>query len=187
MKLSIAVQMHESRVGFRPYLVERLGEVPFCVDEGAGFWPTCREAWLAFDPDAVFHVVVQDDAIVCDDFRQRAEERLVVDMPHSFYWGARVALRDVARAALPAGYVDHQLRWSVAVCLPTRLIADFIAFGDAYVPPGIQQDQMKRWLLARGLQVRYVLPSLVDHRDGRSVIGDRESAGRNALFFIDRT
>ena len=186
VKLSIAVMMHPSREQYRGYLIERLGPVPFEVDDGGGIWPTMRRAWLAYDPQAEFHCVVQDDAIVCDRFRERLEALLQAPVPYGLYWGNRVALRGLARAGAAAGYVDHVLHWSVAVCLPVAIIPAFIEYADANPPTGVNDDRLKRFLRSRHLTVRYPIPSLVDHRDEEhSVINDRPATGRVAYWYID--
>lgn len=189
MKLSISVQMHPAREKFRPYLKERLGRrVPFVMDRARGYWDTFRRAWLAHNPKAQYHTVIQDDALVCDDFRARAEAALEGPvMPYSWYFGNRLALRPLAREALPAGYIDHRHRWSLAMCLPVGLIARFIRFGDRHTPEGPQQTHLKAFLDKSRLKVRYVLPSLIDHRDTEpSLINEASAAGRRAFAYIDR-
>ena len=77
IKLSISVMAHPSREKYFGYLKERLGDIPFAIDtESKGVWENCKRAWKLYDPMADFHLVVQDDAIVCDDFLEKANATL---------------------------------------------------------------------------------------------------------------
>ncbi len=184
MSLSVAVMMHPSRERYREYLVERLGDVAIVMDEGGGLWDTCRRAWLARPSDSDFHLVLQDDAILCDGFMDRAAEWLDHDSATSFYFGRRDSYSEAVRAGLEAGSVTlPRLHWGLAVCLPTHLIEPMLAYGGSL---DIAQDDARidRFLRSRGIPVRYPMPSLVDHRIGDSLVGD-PGCNRKAFHFID--
>ena len=66
--------MHPDREKFKPYLLDKLGNVPVVLDNKNSIWDTCQRAWAEFDPTADYHVVIQDDALVCDDFKEKAEK-----------------------------------------------------------------------------------------------------------------
>lgn len=176
--------MHPDRERFLPYLLEHLGDTPVAMDRGKGIWDTQRRAWLMFEPDADHHLVVQDDVILCDDFLACVDEVLTEDMPYALYFGNRASMRERAAAALKCGHTDMKLRWSPAVVMPTRLILDFVKFGDAYGYEGGNCPITQQYLLSIGQKVRYPMPSLVDHRQGHtSLISGQPCDGRRAYAF----
>ena len=124
--LSISVMAHHSRKEFFPYLKEKLGDVPFSVDEhNEGPWNNAKKAWAMFDTEAKYHVVIQDDAIICNDFMKRAEDILMGSKAEafSFYFGDRSPLKRLADRGMQDGFIELKgLHWGVAICLSTKLI-----------------------------------------------------------------
>ncbi len=187
---------HPSREDYFPYLQDRLGNPPFSIDrDSAGVWPNCRNAWLMHDPEALFHVVIQDDAIVCTHFQARAESvladasRIMGDKPFaiSFYHGNKKEFADEALLGLKHGYVVRSRPgWGVAICLPTAVISDMVQECDTF--DEVQDDErITRFLLNHGMQVYFPMPSLIDHRTASetpSLVGDL-GEGRHAFAFID--
>ncbi len=187
--LSISVMAHPSREEYFPYLQERLGGVPMTIDTGFGIWENCKRAWRLRNTGAAWHVVIQDDAIVCDDFHSRALAALEEAEKHgcdavSFFFGKRIAMQGVAKKALEAGYSQSKwIHWGLAICLRAELIEPMIAFGDKM---NIPQDDARiaNFIKSKGLKCYYPMPSLVDHRIGPSLVGDK-GTGRCAYSFID--
>lgn len=193
--LSISVMAHPKREEFFPYLKEKLGDVPFSIDhKSAGVWPNAKKAWSMYNPEALFHVVIQDDAIVCDDFHSRAERSIVegfknlkggLDFAVSFYFGNRASLKGIAQDGIEQGFaIMGRTPWAVAICLPTTVIPDMLQFCDNLAMP---QDDVRigTFLRSRGMKVYFPLPSLIDHRTGNaSLVGD-EGTQRKAFAFID--
>lgn len=192
--LSVSVMAHPSREKFFPYLKECLGDVPFSIDtESEGVWPNAKKAWSMFDPEAAYHVVIQDDAIVCEDFLNHAEEAIVKagDVvkdylpPISFYFGNRGTLKGIARDGMADGYCFMpRTPWAVAICLPTALIPEMLAFTENLAVP---QDDVRigKFIQSKGMKVYFPLPSLIDHRTGEeSLVGD-EGSKRQAFAFIN--
>ncbi len=177
--LSVSVMAHPSRKDNFEYLSSRLGGAPFSIDEGVGIWENCKRAWRLHDPEAEYHVVIQDDAIVCDNFLERAEKKIIearaitaTDPALSFFFGKRQWMKDVGYKGMKVGRViGSQLHWGLAVCLPTKYIEEMIAAGDKI---HIKQDDARiaRFLRAKKIPVFYPMPSLIDHRIGESLVGD---------------
>lgn len=196
--LSISVMAHPSRERFFPYLKERLGDVPFSIDhDSEGVWPNARRAWSMFDPEAQFHVVIQDDAIVCDNFLERAEEAIYdgfrkgihaasdAGFAVSFYFGNRSGLHGQAKEGMERGYTTmRRTPWAVAICLPTNLIPEMLEFCEGLAMP--QDDaRIGTFIKSKEMKVYFPLPSLISHRTGEeSLVGD-PGKGRQAAFFID--
>lgn len=103
MELSIAIMMHPSRREFLPYLEERLGPVPVAMDRGLGVWDTCKRAWECATGD--WHLVVQDDALICRDFRQRIRPLITDRTAYSLYFGWRQRFEAAAPGYISAGGV----------------------------------------------------------------------------------
>jgi len=188
--LSVSVMAHPSREKWFSHLKDRLGDVPFAIDRGLGIWDTCRRAWEMHDPDAKYHVVIQDDAIVCRGFQEKAEAFIrqhdAENRAFGFYFGNKKTLRQQAASALKVGYaVKITPSWGVAICLPTSYIPDMI---EQCNEMNNKQDDVRigRFITSRKMQVYFPMPSLVDHRVGhKSLVGD-PGKGRRAYYFIDR-
>lgn len=200
--LSVSVQAHESRAGWFDYLKEKLGQdVPFAIDKGKrgdpenlGVWGNCRRAWLMYDPTALYHVVIQDDAIVCENFRELAEEFIlkhaVAGDPlraFNFYFGNKKALVPQAHRDLSQGFtIKDYPSWGVAICLPVAHIDEMVTYCDQFT--GTPQDDVRigRFIKSKAMPIYYPLPSLIDHRTGElSLVGD-PGENRRAIYFIDR-
>jgi hypothetical protein len=195
MKLSISIMAHPSREKFIPYLKEKLGEVPVSMDiESKGLIWNCLNAWKMFDPTADLHVVIQDDAIVCNNFKEKAEkiiEQYVNEYPtvmtcFNFYYGTRVAFRQEATEGLKAGYIiKDRPCWGVAICLPTKLIPEFIKYYE-HLHDRQDDTRISRFLKSRNIPVYFPMPSLIDHRaELESLVGNAFSPGRKAYKFIE--
>lgn len=191
MKVSASVMMHPSREHYKPYLQARLGDVPFVMDEGKGVWDTCKRAWREYNPDYKFHVVIQDDAIICDDFYRKAQ--MIVknqNLAYNFYFGKRVRsdfLEINAKFLIDGGIYLPGPIWGVAICLPTHLIDEMVEHGDrSSRKPHTDDTRIGDFLYSKGIETYFPCPSLVDHRaDSVSLVSDY--SGRTALYYIGDT
>ncbi len=190
MKLSISVMAHPSREKYFGYLKKQLGNSPISIDTGFGIWENCKRAWRMHNPDADWHVVIQDDALVCENFRSMAEKIIDSNRHHknimfNFYFGNRKAFKDIAAQGLKNKHIImNRLNWGIAICLPVDLIEEMIAFGDRINVP--QDDaRIQRFLMSRRIMTYFPMPSLIDQRSGEpSLVGD-PGRGRKAYYFID--
>lgn len=139
---------------------------------GDRVWRTARGAWSVADPDADWHVLLQDDARPCADFLAGLERALAFvpqDAVVSPYLGTgrNVPIRweAMARAADTAGACwvrSTKLMWGVCIALPVALIPDMIKYADSRA--GVPDDmRVAGWAEKRGHPVWYPWPSLVDH------------------------
>jgi hypothetical protein len=187
-KLSVAVMAHPSREKFFSYLKENLGDIPFSIDyENKGPWENAKKAWAMFDPNAEYHTVIQDDAIICKDFYNKAEKVLKYpNLAYSFYYGYRGNTKRVFEKGLKdGGILKNGLSWGVAICLPTKLIPEMIEWCDKSLRIKNDDTRISYFLKWKGIKVYYPIPSLVDHRTGEiSLVGDA-GKGRRAWLFID--
>ena len=190
----MSIQAHESRREFFDYLRQKLGDVPFSVDvageRNIGCWQNCKRAWLMYDPTADWHVVIQDDAIICDNFKELAEqfisEHLKENRVFNFYFGDmdgsyKYNLGD----GLEKGFfIKQRLSWGVAICLPVKMIKEMIEFCDWYVDIPQDDVRLSKFCWSKRLEVMYPIPSLCDHRQVESLVG-AVGTGRKAFLFKD--
>ena len=153
------------------------------MDDGCGLWANRERAEMMFDPQAQFHLVLQDDAILCDNFIERAEALLKEpDAVYSFYLGARKAHKF---PKVESEIKTNWLSWGVAVCIPTKIIPHMMGWCSVQ-PSDVPDDtRIARYCKAKGISVIYPLPSIVNHRhDEQSLVGNANSGGRKAYWFI---
>ncbi len=188
MKLSISVMAHPKRQEFFSYLKDRLGDVPFSIDEGKGLIWNCRNAWSMYDPTADYHVVIQDDAIVCDNFYDRAVEVLknAQGLPVSFFHVSPLSYKKYKEQRKESGHIIQPgLSGGVALCLPTKLIPDMLAHYDADTVPH-DDHRVGRFLMSINTPWFFPFPSLIDHRIGNPSIMWKKPSTHPANEFIDR-
>lgn len=166
-----------------------LGAVPISWDEegpASGnadrVWRNARAAWLMHEPDADWHVLLQDDAVLCRDFAAGMSEALrhvqgpaVVSpylgngrlVPSRWQALAEKADRDGA-----AWIRTSKLMWGVSIAIPTLLISDMIKHADTRA--GVPDDmRVAGWAERNGVDAWYTWPSLVDHRQVPSLTKHR--------------
>lgn len=187
-KLSIVIMAHPSRAKYIPYLKEMLGDVPVVFDEKNNIWDTCRRAWLAHDFDCEYGVVIQDDALITSNFREKAEKLLTEDFIYSFYTGYMLENRvKVAEAHGKDHIISGMIFNEIALCMKTVRIKSMVKFCDERKADTDQE--IVKWARQKNLKILYPIPSLVDHRDEESIYRsnygkpqvDRE---RKAIRFI---
>lgn len=190
-KLSIVIMAHPSRAHLIPYLKEKLGDVPVIFDTKNNLWDTCRRAWLAHDMSCEYGVVIQDDALVTENFREKAERVLTGNFLYSFYLSSFLVSR--VNIAKKRG-IDHvrsaMIFNEVALCMKTKDIKKMVKFCD---DRGAQNDhEIGRWAKSLLKQICYPIPSLVSHRDDiesiyKKVVGQPQpTRERKALEFYEK-
>ena len=190
-KLSVSILMHPKRLKYREYLVSRLGPVPIALDDGCGLIENGKRAWRMYDKSAKYHLVLDDDAIVCDDFHVRAEKILIdPSLAYSFYFGIRKKFKDAIDDAYRhgAGRMDSWLHFGVAICLPTRIIPEMLAYIDTVTdlhPQRHFDTRIARYIKSKGMRVYYPIPSLIDHRHEEESLVKDMGGTRKAQYFID--
>jgi len=167
-KLSIVIMAHPERQQMAKELSQQL-QAPIVYDRINNIWDTCRRAWLSqVSVGAEYTLVLQDDAIVCKDFRERAEALLQEDKIYSLFAGHLLASR--IKHALNKGvdFVESGMIFNeVALCMRTEHIEAMVAFCDER--QATTDQEITKWARLRHMKIRYPIPSLVDHRDGDSI------------------
>lgn len=187
--VSISIMGHPSRLDWVGILLRELGkDTPVSMDDGHGLVENCAKAWELHDPTADYHLVLQDDAILCDDFV--AEVRRVLGDLHmpsvvSLFHSSQPPYGQNAKAAADKGatFLWGDVLPGPAICIPTAWIADMLAFYRRH--PHRQDDtRITRWLAEKDRKAYFPLPSLVDHRDGLSLAGNGHKGSRPAAVFL---
>lgn len=193
MNVSVSVMAHPSRKAWVDDLLADLGDVPVAWDTDGVEWHTGDAAWRLYDPDADWHVVIQDDAVLCSRFTERLADTLgqAPKTPVSLYLGTG---RPVSWQRRLRGYVSRctdgwirlpAILWGVAVALPTEHVEPMLRVA-AKLPIRQYDARISQVyeMYRPGTRVWYPMPSLVDHRDGDSLLG-HGGVPRRAYRWID--
>jgi hypothetical protein len=203
----VAIQHHPSRRELLPRLTERLARLEHTVipDDGPppDPWRGHRKCLAAISdrPEITHLVVVQDDAIPCDEFEcelhcaieAQPDATLMLFLaaqPRMTAHAARLAWQDGEPFALKA---QRDYCPAVGISYPAAHVADILEWNaaDTARRQSRSDDYMLgRWHRERNPRILVTVPSLIQHPDDvPSVVGNGLGAkGRNpartALFWI---
>lgn len=194
VKLSVAIAAHPHRFKMAKELWDRLGSPPdlrISWDEGDDEWETHRKAWELHDPSATHHLVLQDDALPCQDLLlglTKALEWVPPQSPVSLYFGNALNHPKIKRAANTADetkaswIISSGTWWGVGIILPTSMIVDMLRF--CWKRREVYDRRMSLWCSNNHHVVYYPWPSLVEHRDSPSLVNPGRRPGRTAYKFV---
>lgn len=192
--LSIVVMAHDSRAAWFPYLRAKLGDnVEFSIDDSQkklGTWGNRRQAMQMLDKKADYGLIIQDDAVICDNFIEKARQ-FIAEHPHNayqFFYGNRPSAEYVASSSITKhkGFITADMTYGVAIALPMRLIDEAISFCDQFPADMPDDSRIKRYCKHKNMQTVYPFPALVDHRVAPSLVPGNDKTMRRALAYIDR-
>lgn len=175
-----AIVAHNSRADYLPALQKATESDFLSVDDGTlGCRGNHLLAWkhLAEDPGD-WNVVIEDDALPVDGFRDQLEAALdVAPSPIvSLYIGKGYIYDFQVQEIIKQGQimdaswlVTDRLLHAVAVAVRGDLVPRLLT-GVRGRPQQAIDRAISMWARAAGHQVSYTLPSLVDHRDEDSVV-----------------
>lgn len=184
---------HQKRAAFIAELESQIPGALVVLDEKSDRWDTGRRSMLAHDPLADWHVVIQDDAVLCHDFdrQMRAALACAPGGPVAFYLSRTARNRLLTRRALRRERARGNcwIRWAgpwwgVGVAVKPVDIGPMIEWCDCRSDIPNYDRRMARYFEDIGRACWYSIPSLVDHRTGienPSLIEGRASAGRYAM------
>ena len=181
---------HPSREKYFGYLKEKLNNPKFSIDvDSKGLLWNCVNSWKMHDLDSDYHIVVQDDAIVCKDFIEKATKLIEKNgrYLYSFYHANRPAFKDQVEYALKNGgyIIKKNFHSGLAMAIPTDLIPSMIEFFEKQKEPA-DDVRIGIWAKSIGMLNFIPIPSLIDHRDEKSLHGNnKQNLYRRAYKFID--
>lgn len=138
------------------------------------------------NPDS-WLVVLEDDAVPCDDFRNQLEEALAVapaqivslylgqQRPPQFQWAIEPAIEKAEKQGA-AWLVGRQLIHAVGVAIRADLVPAMLDDLDREFPI---DESLNLWVNKRMYRVAYPIPSLIDHADGETLIKHRDGQPRD--------
>lgn len=187
---------HEKRAQHIPYLKEKLGDVPVFMDkagvENIGLWENAKRCWLSFDPEADYHLVVQDDSIVTDNFYEKLDKILDNGPKYAYClffryksYKTHKEMNQIAMQRRGNGFFTYpRLQWANAIVLPTKIIKECIEYADQQKKyKNIDDLRISEYLNSISMLTYYPLPSLVNHREEESLIGNGSNKGRTATWY----
>lgn len=189
MTISLSIMGSLSRLKNIKKIQNDLGAgVPYSLDDTGNLWENCKSAWRMYSPAADFHLVLQDDAVLCPNFIKELTTVLEPGKVYSLYFGWRKNYASMVKKEYDKGskmITLDRLHWGLAVVLPTNLIDEMIMFGDKQQMPKHYDDtRIKTFLRLKGIPINYTLPSLVDHKhDEVSTITKTLNGARKAFYF----
>lgn len=200
--VSVAIMAHPRRAKNVRALRRKIGPAAVVVwDRHNDVWDTGRRALLAHNPKATHHLVVQDDAIVPRHLIEgcrRMLRHVPADVPVSLYMGRTRSSSPAERFKMAPVLAAARRRrasfavfegpwWGPGIIVPTALVGEIVAYGDARVDVPQYDHKIAYWAQHRGVSCWYTLPSLVEHvhdHTARSLLDHGNGAGRRALWFL---
>lgn len=193
MNITVAVMAHPKRAKEAEALALELKKHPFTdvsisfdgIDAGSHQeeWDNGKRALMAGIGRGEWHLVIQDDAILCPDFYNNvvgALSAVPAKTLVSFYTGKPRPLgKRVEIAVSKAKYANWLqywlLLWGVGIAVPSTHIEPLIDFVDDREEP--YDTRIGIFYQRNRLPIYYTMPSLVDHNDDLDSLLEHGKAG----------
>lgn len=195
IRLSAAVLTHPARLRYAEEMRRRHPELDLriVVDPAPGAGSAaahaaCRLAWAAVDADATHHLVVEDDTVLCAEFRERLMGAIAArgDQAIACYteWGSETsyavrlaALAGAAWADVVDDYVPTQ-----ALVLPADVARGFSESPDESGP--LLDYTMRTYLASVGVPAHVTVPNLAEDARLPSLTGHDHLGERASVCFL---
>ena len=170
------------RSGYIPYLKERIPNLEVVVDPGGGVMDCFQESLRVAGEDAVVHL--EDDIVLTENFCEKALA-VIADFPYvliQFFSMRKKDLEIGSRWEPGRTFLMNQ-----CVYYPEGMSRDLLEYSEDWFEAGngkiATDDLVALFLRGRGMDYYLHVPSLVDHRVGRSVSNPKRSSKRQSLTF----
>jgi hypothetical protein len=181
--LSVTIMAHPKRESMALELamevIDQGLEAGIVWDNINNRWDTGRRSLLAydatFDQVKTHHLVLQDDAVIPDNFMELVSAALAVppdDSPICLYTGKAISRRLKTIRTNPSWLTMPGINWGVGLIIPTHHIEELVAFGDKRQEDNYDM-RISRFYQEKGWRVWYPQPSLVNHRHTPSLVEGR--------------
>lgn len=201
IRLSICIQTHPARAALLTRLLVSLSPTNVLVahdpdpDARPGPLRSYLRALELLPAWATHHLVIQDDALVCDAFVTTLLRAIAArpSDPLALFVGAALGVHgDRVTQAFGRGETFvalSQRSWTPAVALvwPRALVPGFLAFAadKASRRPLADDEVLGRYFRSERVEVLATVPSLVEHPDDSpSLIGRKTRGDRSAACFV---
>jgi hypothetical protein len=160
----------------------------FVDHERAGPWPTARRAWLGLlRTGKPWCCLIQDDVTLAGGFHSSLTEALGV-LPRTAEVVAPYSNRKFTEK-LPTGSFAR-IRdgvWGVCTVFRRDALAEFLKWEVTHVRPEFKHDDSRVaiWMIETGRESWCMVPSIVQHLDGKSIAGNNPPQARQARRFVD--
>ncbi len=175
MNISLSIMAHPSRKLQAEALYKKLKKFDFSKvsvtwDQINNEWDTGKRALLD-NAGSEWHVVLQDDAIICDDFYSEVVNA-INNVPEtsliSLYTGTvrpfRTRVQNAVKKATGVAWLrSYSLYWGVGIVIPTFHVEPMLEFVEGMIEP--YDYRIGMFYRANILPVFYTNPSLVNHDD----------------------
>ena len=185
IKLSVSVMTHPIRRKLIKPLIKSLGgfrDITFVSDDGYdGIWATAKRAWLAYDPKATHHLVLQDDIAVCKNLLDSLPE-IIKHVPplDSISICSNHQASSEAHKQGMTWLRTRNVKHGQALIQPVSQIRDWIAWSDWNVRPDYRLDdgRLEMYLRKHDRWIWNTIPSLVQHVDQGTVEHQIDGTGK---------
>jgi hypothetical protein len=159
---SLTIMASPERKHYVDWLLTKLPNTPVVWDRGLGLWDTCSRAWQTYDATKRFHLVLQEDTIIPDNFLELVDQELSNTKDRTavmFYTGDKASKRIKANKG---SFYAPKIYNEVAICLPTDLIDQMLTFTAKMNPT--DDKVISRFCKRYRVKMWHTIPSLVEHR-----------------------
>ncbi|QSB04078.1 hypothetical protein [Natronoglycomyces albus] len=199
IRLSVAIMAHPSRAHRARELSKRHPELNATIildpapEETPSALRTASLAWAAVTEEATHHLVLQDDAKLCDGFAEKLHTilKLYPATPLSLFteWSSLTAhhLRFAAMAGGAWAEVLDEYVPCVALVMPSGLARDFASATAGRVSEWHRADDvaLRAFLDDRAITPLCRIPTLVEHVPEDSLTGNANQGPRHSVCFAD--
>lgn len=189
IRLSVSIMAMKKRAFHVKQLQEAFAPSEVFVSWGDTYdtlWENARNAWEHYDPEATHHLLLQDDAILCNNFINGAFATIgtVPDKILSFFLMDLIVKREPVEGT---HWVVGYSLGTVSICFPVPTLKDFLKWEtDFYEAWGPDDDvRINGYMLFRLNPLWNCIPSIVDHNHMESLLCHLN--GSTAEWYIGET
>lgn len=197
LKISVAVMAHPKRRAYAFSLAAILSEMPFTkveviFDKSNNEWATGVRAINERDLEADWHIVIQDDARITENFYNNVHKALSILKRKtcvSFYFGKTSPFPQQSEKAykkareIGASWIQTQtLFWGVCIALPCEHIPNLVTFCAGLDRP--YDNRIGKYFYENKMPVLNLMPSIADHFPLESLIPKHGEKGQRCAYWF---
>ncbi len=148
-------------------------------DKADRCWANARRVWADAHEGATHRLLLQDDIVLCGDFLE-AVRKAINACARDGVLGL-FTIRKAVEEAVKDGrqwVAAADGAWGQAICLPAKLLPSFLNFADRFCHKSQDDQRLMAYLHVTNRLVFTPVPTLIDHRDEGSLMGNSYPGGR---------